>query len=141
MKNALPSPSRKVNYTNSYSGVVSNALVTTLPTTTTTTTTALSSTTSRVSFCYIESSTFYQNNDIAGYIFPSPSDCCNGGIKIFFKINYKINSNKLIACGQITGCLAWSYLTDTKYCALKNALPITANRLAITNAYSGTLIK
>ncbi len=71
------------------------------------------------STCNIESGFVYNNNDLAQpIILATPSDCCD-------------------RCGLTTGCVAWSYLNDYKYCYLKSALPTSANRVAYQNSYSG----
>ncbi len=112
LKNAMPSLNRRINYTNSYSGVMANSL----------SATTTMSPSSVLYFCNMESGAIYPGNDIGGYTLPNPSDCCN-------------------KCGQTQGCLAWSYLTATQFCYLKSALPTPNNRVSFQNSYSGTLIR
>ena len=111
---------------------------TTTPTTTTTSTTTLSTTsssstttsttstfpstltTSKSYGCFIEYNINYFGNDFSQSFVGSTSDCCN-------------------LCGQTATCVVWSFINDSKYCFLKNALPAINLRQNYTGIISGIL--
>ena len=69
-----------------------------------------------------EQNIFYSGNDIKGQSnVTNVGDCCN-------------------ICGFTTGCTAWSYNIDFKYCYLKTAVPLQANKLPIVGVFSGYVV-
>jgi hypothetical protein len=72
--------------------------------------------------CAINQNFIYPGGDLVGANMNSVTDCCN-------------------FCGQTAGCVAWDYLSDCRYCFLKNRLPTPERRVVYQGAFSGVLTR
>ena len=80
--------------------------------------TTLASTSTRYSGCFIESDINYVGDDFFSTYVNDSSECCN-------------------LCGSMPACLVWSYLSQFKFCYLKNNIPTVNSRQNYTGMISG----
>ncbi len=93
--------------------------ITVTPQTASTISTTVASTTKGYG-CFVENYINYLGNDFYSTYVASPSECCN-------------------LCGVTPTCVVWSYLTDYKFCYLKNKVPMLSDRQNYTTIISGVV--
>jgi len=114
LKSALPSLSTQLRYQNSYSGVRNT--VTVPPVIVNPVTSA--PTDQIIGNCLVRYGYIYPGGDLSGLYLNSFSDCCN-------------------RCRITAGCVAWDFLTASKYCFLKQQLPTAQRQTLFANSVSG----